>query len=197
VPTYYDVGADVGEYALTWAADSAAGGRVEVTTGIEDGRIGYAAFTLENKAAVAAPAAAATYTQAHVLGRRAGVVCYLTGIFNESLTRDGPANIYRGFGNALIGAVEAKARERGAVLIYLVPSVTAARTSPNSNVKVMRDPTGFYTHHGYAVDAAAMLHNAAIVEEQYRGMGVPQAQVDAQKPMFNANALGGILSKAL
>ncbi|MDB4951378.1 MAG: hypothetical protein JWM27_4027 [Gemmatimonadetes bacterium] len=196
-PTYYAIGADVGEYAFAWAADSAAGGRVEVSTPLEDGIIGYANFTLENKGLVAAPAADAAYTQAHVLGRQAGVVCYLSGIFNLSLTRDGPANIYRGFGNALLGMVEAKAGQRGAGLIYLVPSVTPARTSPNSNVKANADPTGFYTHHGYAVDAAATQHNAAIVEAQYAGLGVPQEQIDAQKPMFTANALGGILSKAL
>lgn len=195
---YYTFSADDVEYRYVWAQDSADGGVIDVFSENEEERIGYAAFSLENKALQAGPGAAEAYTKAHVLGRVAGIVCHLNQIMNLSLTRDGPDHIYRGFANTLMQMVEVKARARGARLIYLEPAKSAVRTDPNTNDKQMQDPTAFYTtKHGYSLDAAATLHNATVVDTMYAGMGLPVEQVNAQKGPFNLAQLGGMLSKAL
>ena len=52
--------------------------------------------------------------------------------------------------------------------------------------------------HGYSHDAAATLHNAAVVASMYQGMpDIAPEVVEKQKVSFNLAQLEGILTKAL
>lgn len=191
--TYLVLGEDVAEFQYVWKEDTAGGGLIEVHTALESERIGYASFKLRDVQQVAPPQANEPYSGEHVLGSRAGKVCHLTGIYNLSLTRNGPAHIYRGFADALMEKVEAKARARGAHLIYLEPAATPVRKDPNSNEKETKDPTGFYTRRGYALDAAATQHNRAYYGAELAGLNPSEADLAT----LNRAILGGMLSKAL
>jgi hypothetical protein len=127
--------------------------------------VGYANFTMERHRARPAPVPSAPYTDQHFLGR-ARSTANLKGLFNTTLTREGPANIYQGFGNELMQAVETLARRMGARYLYLAPSETDVRKDPNTDEMVSQDPTGFYLKHGYGYDPTALAHNASVYGEE-------------------------------
>lgn len=162
------------------------------------GQVGYARYTLEAQDAdgFEAPEDEAPYTAEHVQARmRAEApLAHLTGIYNETLTRDGPADIYRGFAVELLSRIEQHAQDEGAEAIYLEPATSPVRQDPNTNTKVNTDPTGFYTARGYAIDDTALAHNRDVAEGVLPGN---MEDRDNQKETMARNLTGGVLFKAL
>lgn len=182
--------ADAG-YSYAWD-----GRQVNASSENESEPVGFARYSIENIAgAVAPPAADKQYTFDTVKMRKAGRVAHLTKIENNTLTRDGPADIYRGFATTLMQKVEAKAREEGAWMIYLEPSSTPCRKNPANNTKEAIDPTGFYQKLGYGYDDVATAHNNAFVDAQFADLSAENRAV--MKKQMNAAALGGVLQKLL
>ena len=168
--------------------------RIEVYAPDETEPVGYANFTIETWQNLGVPNANEYYTKAHVLGL-VPKVAHLTGIYNTSMTRNGPADIYNGFGNALLQRVEQLAHAHGAEIMYLEPAKADVRKEPNTNEKERQDPTGFFTKHGYGLDAASLPHNWAKAMSEIGGLGLsPQ---DSAKYAQNQvkGKLAGMLSK--
>lgn len=186
-----------GPFAYAIAADDANGAnRIEVSTQDEPGPVGYANFTIEQWPLLKDPRQDEDYTMAHVLGRY-GKVAHLTGIYNLSMTREGPADIYNGFGTKLLRLVEQRAYAHGAKLIYLEPANAAVRKEPNTNEKEMQSPIGFYQKFGYGYDGTANGHNWQLAVAEAQGFGLDdQTQIKyAQRQI--AIKLEGKLSKLL
>lgn len=187
-----------GKYGFVWSLDTAKQGVINVVTPLEEALIGQVEFSFMDLKQIAPPKEDEPFTKEHVLGKRTGKVCHLKTIMNFSLTRKGPADIYRGFANELMTKVEKKARERGAYLIFLEPAKSNVRADPNTNVMNSVDPTPFYTDkHGYSSDAEAAVHNALVTERQFAGLEVDAESLRRQKSSYNLAMLGGILTKAL
>ena len=152
-------------YAITVAQANREGAcRLEVTHPGEKEIVGYANFTMERHRATPTPSPDKPYTDRDFLGR-VRTAANLTGIFNTTLTRPGPADIYQGFGNRLMKEVEMVARRMGARYLYLAPSETPVRKDPNTDEMVSQDPAGFYAKHGYGYDPTAAAHNASVYGE--------------------------------
>ncbi len=183
------------DYEYQWSVDTEAQGRVEAyARRWEEMPVGYVSFSFENKQQVAAPGQNAPFTGENILGRAAGRVCRVGGLYNISLTRPGPANIFSGFADTLMDMAERKARERGATLMYLEPAVSEVRKSPNNNEKEDKDPYRYYTRLGFEDDPQARAHNLALFEQ----LAGPAAVVtEKQKQGFHEAQTGRILVKHL
>lgn len=186
----------------TWTAADAGytyawdGRQVNVASDNEEEPLGFARYDIENiEVPVPAPAPGEQYTFDAVKARQAGIVAHLTRIENQTLTRDGPADIYKGFADQLMAKVEARAREEGARMIYLEPSKSLVRKSPDSNEKELRDPAGYYARLGYGYDDVAVAHNNALVDRDFADL--PDDQKAVMKKQMNAAALGGVMQKLL
>lgn len=186
-----------GPFVFNLTQDNANGAnRIEVNVDGETDPVGYANFTIEQWPTLGDPGQDEDYSKAHVLGRT-DKVSHLTGIYNLSMTRDGPADIYNGFGRQLLHMVEMKSIAHGAGLIYLEPANAAVRTDPNTNEKQMISPTGFYQKYGYGFDGAAMGHNWVRSIAEAEGFGLDMAQQVKYAQRQVAVKLEGTLSKAL
>lgn len=139
--------------------------------------VGQAAVRIFDQPAMDPPGAEKTYMTEHVLGARPGKMAYLDNIKNYSVLTDLPGDIYTGVGSLLIRQAEAEAKRRGAVWIYLVASPTSARDDPNSGVKTLADPAGFYRKCGYAQDAAQFAHNDELYRELVPEEGIRHEHV--------------------
>jgi hypothetical protein len=105
--------------------------------------------------------------------------------------RDGPADIYRGFGRELLRQVEQHAKAEGAWMIYLLPSPNNVRVDPNTNEKRMEDPTAFYQKEGYKPDPGQKAHNVGFVRRQMADLTEDEIGNQADK------LRGGMLYKHL
>jgi hypothetical protein len=132
--------------------------RIEVTTPNEDAPVGYAEFTMQTFDKLPAPAANENYTKAHVLGN-APKVAHLTHLYNNTLLRQGPDDMYRGFGGKLLTMVEQDAKGMGATIIYLEAASSNVRKEPNTNEMEMKNSLSFYHKFGYGLDGTAAAHN--------------------------------------
>ncbi|MCG8457862.1 MAG: GNAT family N-acetyltransferase [Holophagales bacterium] len=170
--------------------------KIDVYTKDEKESIGYAVIEVQKIAKSKPPKQDEPYTKADVLARE-GVVAHLHRLFNETLTRDGPADIYRGFGVELLKRAEDLAKRMGARLMYLEAATSDVRTSPSTNDKESVDPTPFYTKFGYGVDAESAAHNWAFAMAQ-----AEQAQLEMSQSIKLAQRqvkglIEGMLSKML
>jgi hypothetical protein len=185
--------ADV-DYDFVITADTAAYGRVEVfAREWEDHSLGYVKFSFEKQQQVAPPTANDPFTKEHILGRKPGILCHVEGLYNLTLTRPGPANIFSGFADTLMEKAEEIARLHGADLMYLEPAVSDIRTSPDNNARKLQDPYGYYLRLGYGDDAAARAHNVGHLRSIAQG-AVPTPQ---QEQSYHEANTGRILVKPL
>jgi hypothetical protein len=169
---------------------------LEVFAPLEEGRVGYATYVMQAPQAAQAPRADQPYTKEHVLGRY-GKVAHLTHLYNLTLTRDGPADIYSGFGEALLQQVEGDARGMGARLMYLEPANSMVRTDPNTNAKQAVASKSFYTKNGYGSDQVAAVHNWSLVQAPLQGMQMEEGAKIAYIKRQLEVRLEGMLSKAI
>ena len=128
---------------------------------------------------------------------REGKVAHLTHLYNKTLLRDGPADIYFGFGAELLKKAEQDAKGCGARLMYLEAAKASVRTDPNTNEKVSQDSTSFYTKFLYGTDAQSAVHNwsIAIMESQNWGLNDEERIKYVQTRL--KTLLEGMLSKEL
>lgn len=170
--------------------------RLEVRTPDEPDPVGYAQFRIETVAAKALPGEGEAYTKEHVLARE-GKVAHLTHLYNNTLIRDGPADIYSGFGTALLRMAEQDAKGAGARLMYLEAANSLVRTDPDTNVKEAQASSTFYAKYGYGVDPASAAHNWAIAQAEAEGFGVAMEQQVAYIQRKLKVMLEGMMSKTL
>lgn len=153
-------------YKFSYKHFSMTGGELQVFAPDEPEPVGRATFVIEDRPLVPGPAKNEPYTTEHIVGSRKGKVAHLSGIYNNTLTRNGPADIYTGFGEQLLKLVEQDCKGLGAWMIYLEASPSAVRLDPNTNDKEVRDPAGFYARFGYGHDLAQQAHNSAYLRAQ-------------------------------
>lgn len=153
-------------YKFDYKQFTNAGGELQVLAPDEKDPVGRATFVIEDRPLVPGPAKDERYTTEHIVGSRKGKVAHLSGIYNNTLTRNGPADIYTGFGEQLLKLVEQDCKALGAWMIYLEASPSAVRLDPNTNDKEVRDPAGFYARFGYGHDLAQQAHNSAYLRAQ-------------------------------
>lgn len=169
---------------------------LEVYAPGEEDRVGYATYVMETPAPRAGPAQDATYTKAHVLGRYPKVA-HLTHLYNETLGRDGPDDIYTGFGEVMLRMVEEDARGMGARLLYLEAASSPVRQDPNTNEKRVVASKPFYQKYRYASDDRAAAHNWMLAMAAAQRMGLDErTKIDYVQRQIEV-MLEGMLSKAL
>lgn len=155
---------------ITYGQFSKTGGELLVFVPEEKEAIGRASFEIKDVPLAPRPKADEPYTKEHTVGVRAGKVAHLTGIYNLSRTRDGPADIYTGFGEQLLQFVEQDAKGLGAWMIYLEAAPSPVRVDPNTNEKVIQDPATFYARFGWGPDLAQQAHNSAYLQAQAKAL---------------------------
>jgi hypothetical protein len=153
-------------YTYRYKQITKAGGDLQVFAPGEAEPVGRATFAIEDMPLVPRPAKDERYTTEHIVGSKQGKVAHLSGIYNNTLIRNGPADIYSGFGEELLKMVEQDCKGLGAWLIYLEASPSQVRLDPNTNDKATRDPATFYAKFGYGPDLAQQAHNSAYLRAQ-------------------------------
>lgn len=162
-----------GAYDIGWVSLSPdEGGTLNVWVNGETDPIGRASFDLRHVPFAPPPGPDEPYTKEHIISTRTGLVAHLSGIYNNTLTRDGPADIYSGFGAQMLARIEETARNCGAWMIYLEAAPSRVRVDPNSNVKEMQDPAGFYAKFGWGEDLDQLLHNSTYLARQATQYGI-------------------------
>jgi hypothetical protein len=170
--------------------------RLEVTTPGEPAAVGFVQFIIEDLKPLARPKEHEPYTKEHVLARE-GKVAHLTHLYNTTLQRNGPADIYSGFGVQLLKMAEQDAKLCGAKLMYLEAASSMVRTDPNTNEKKLQNSISFYTKFGYGTDAASAAHNWGYAMRESERFGLPlEGQITYVQGRVKS-LLGGMLSKEL
>ena len=154
------------EYKFSYKTLTKAGGELQVFAPDEAEPVGRASFAIQDRPLTGRPGKNEPYTTEHITGARAGKVAHLSGIYNNTLRRNGPADIYTGFGEQLLKMVEEDCKGLGAWMIYLEASPSPVRLDPNTNDKATRDPAGFYAKYGWGKDLAQQAHNSAFLRAQ-------------------------------
>ena len=143
--------------------------RLEVYAADEAEPVGYAMYRIEEFASKDAPAPNTIYGKEDVLAR-AGKVAHLTHFYNTTLGRDGPADIYAGFGTALLKKVEKDAKAAGARMMYLEAAGSPVRQDPNTKEKKTVESETFYAKFQYGTDLDAMGHNWTLALKEIQGI---------------------------
>ena len=168
-----------GPYGVGWGDLTDDGATLLVMVADEPKPVGRATFKMKTISVRDRPARDEPYTTEHVVGSALGKVAHLSGIYNDTLGRDGPADIYSGFGVQMLTTVEKKAKELGAWMIYLEAAPSPVRQDPNTNEKVVTDPAGFYKRFGWMPDPVQKIHNSMFLRAQAKELGLQPADAAA------------------